>query len=147
MNTVNEITIHYKRKSWDQDKITNSQKAYVLARKAYNETRSLLDLKEYFFVLYVNQANDLIGYLKLSDGTINSTTADIRLAFATGLKCLATGMILVHNHPSGELTPSDADKRLTDQFNKAGRFLDICIVDHLIISSRSYFSFADKGLL
>ena len=121
--------------------------AYSKAHWMYSESHSIVELKEYFFVMYLNQGNEIIGYLKLSEGGIAGTVADTRLAFATGLKCLATGIILVHNHPSGNLKPSKTDCSLTKQFKEAGKLLDIQVLDHLILTQKDYYSFADDGLL
>ncbi len=102
---------------------------------------------EEFWVLYLNAANKMIAKEQLSKGGLTATLVDRRLIFNKALEVLATGIILCHNHPSGSLTPSRADKNLTKQLIQAGRALDIKIIDHLIISEKEYFSFADSNLL
>jgi DNA repair protein RadC len=90
----------------------------------------------------------LIGYFKLSSGGLTSTIVDTRLLFSVALKSLATGVILSHNHPSGNLKPSEQDKSLTDRIKQASRLLDINFLDHIIVTPKfKYYSFADDGKL
>ncbi|MCX2838910.1 DNA repair protein RadC [Salinimicrobium sp. MT39] len=102
---------------------------------------------EEFWILYLNNSNKVIQELPLSKGGITGTLVDVRLAYKQALNLGATATILVHNHPSGNLNPSTADKQLTQKFKTAGESLDIKVLDHLIITEKSYFSFADEGLL
>jgi DNA repair protein RadC len=89
-----------------------------------------------------------LGAQKLSKGGINSTIVDIRIILATALKSLSTGIILAHNHPSGKLVPSEADKKITKQLSEASNFMDIKLIDHLIIGpEEGYYSFVDEGML
>ena len=108
-----------------------------------------MELKEYFFVLLLNSKNDLLGYIKISEGGINATHVDIRLAFATALKGVASAIIIVHNHPSGNLKPSRVDEDLTRRIKEAAQYMDIKVLDHLILGpvDDGYYSFADEGLL
>jgi DNA repair protein RadC len=148
MKQLNEIEISYKSVPSQQRIITSSYQANELAHEIYALSHANIDLKEYFFIILLNRRNKVISYYKLSEGGISGTIADIRLAFSTALKCVSTGLILVHNHPSGQLKPSDADIRLTKQFTEAGKILDINILDHIIITSNDgYYSFADEGQL
>jgi DNA repair protein RadC len=146
-DVLNEISINYAKTTVYNDPVASSNDAAQIARKIYEHTQSNIELKEYFFVMYLNRRNQVLGYYKLSEGGMCSTVADQRIAFATGLKCLATSVILVHNHPSGSLKPSDPDIRLTRNFKSGGDLLDISVLDHLILSKEGYFSFADEGLL
>lgn len=102
---------------------------------------------EEFWVLCVNQHGKLINTVKLSSGGITTTVVDLRLLFNVLIKNLATSCILVHNHPSGQLNPSKADKLVTRKIIKSGKLLDIQVLDHLIIADNNYFSFADNNLL
>lgn len=145
--TVNEITIKYKHRKILGDKITSSKDAHLVARKIYKQSDSNISLKEYFFIILLNRANKVIGYHKLSEGGITGTVADVRLTFAAALKSLSSGMILIHNHPSGNLKPSKADLRLTSQFKGAGEIMDIPILDHLILTEERCYSMADEGIL
>jgi len=102
---------------------------------------------EVFAVLYMNQANFVLHYEELSVGGITGTVADPRLILKSALTNNATCIILCHNHPSGGLQPSRADKQLTEKVKQAALFMDINVADHIIVSERGYFSFADEGLL
>lgn len=102
---------------------------------------------EEFWVLLLNNSNKVIYKLQLSKGGLTQTVVDIRLIFKTALEYLATSIIIVHNHPSGQLTPSTADKDITQKIKLAGKSLDIQLLDHLIITQTGYFSFADDDLL
>ena len=102
---------------------------------------------EEFHILYLNNSNKVINRTQLSKGGITGTLVDVRLALKMALEHGATSIILCHNHPSGNLNPSSADKQLTQKLKTAGESLDIKILDHLIVTEKSYFSFADEGLL
>mgnify|MGYP000303641298 CR=1 FL=1 len=140
-NTLNEISISYSKSKNTAIDITSPTKAIEIARQIYTLSASNMEVKEYFFILLLNRSNKVIGYNKLSEGGITGTVADIRLAFSIALKSLACGMILVHNHPSGNCKPSTADKQLTKKFKSAGELLDIAVLDHLILTSDDYYSF------
>jgi len=102
---------------------------------------------EEFWVLLLNNSNKVVYKLQLSKGGLTQTIVDIRLIYKTALEHLATAIILVHNHPSGQLNPSQADNDITQKIKKAGNTLDIKLLDHLIITQTGYFSFADEGIL
>lgn len=102
---------------------------------------------EEFWIIYVNNSNKVIQRKQLSKGGITGTMVDVRLVLKNALELGATGLILVHNHPSGTLRPSEADKHLTQKLKLAGISLDIKVLDHLIVTEKAYFSFADKGIL
>jgi DNA repair protein RadC len=106
-----------------------------------------LHLQEHFFVAYLNRFNRVLGVLHLSSGGITGTLADIRLIFGTALKAAASGIIISHNHPSGQLKPSQLDKNVTTKIREAGDMLDIKLMDHIIIGYEGkYLSFSDEGL-
>ena len=102
---------------------------------------------EEFWIVFLNNSNKIIKTTQLSKGGLTATVVDVRMLFHTALDCLATGIILVHNHPSGNLTPSREDKNITNKIKEAGKVLDILLLDHLIISQNGYLSFADEGIL
>jgi len=102
---------------------------------------------EEFWVLLLNNSNKIIYKLQLSKGGLTQTIVDVRLIFKTVLEHLATALILVHNHPSGQLNPSMADKDITRKIKEAGVTLDIKLLDHLIVTQKAHFSFADEGIL
>ena len=102
---------------------------------------------EEFWVLYLNQSNKVIHKSAVSKGGITATLVDVRLILKKALELNATGIILSHNHPSGRKEPSEQDKTLTNKIKKAAEILDINLLDHIIVAEKSYFSFADEGLL
>ncbi|MFT4576381.1 MAG: DNA repair protein RadC [Polaribacter sp.] len=102
---------------------------------------------EEFWVLYLNNSNKVIVKKQLSKGGITATMVDIRLVFRKAVELASVGIIVCHNHPSGKLTPSNSDKTLTKKIMEAGKILDIKLLDHLIITQKDYFSFADNGIL
>jgi DNA repair protein RadC len=108
----------------------------------------LMDLHhEEFWIVLLNRANRVIGKVKISSGGVSGTVVDAKIVFRKALEERATSIILCHNHPSGNLRPSQADIDLTKKLKNAGQNLDISVLDHLIISEKGYFSFADEGLL
>jgi DNA repair protein RadC len=102
---------------------------------------------EEFWVLYLNNSNKILHKMQLSKGGLTGTIVDIRIVFKVALEYLATAVILVHNHPSGITNPSDADCAITKKIKNAGESLDIKVLDHIIVTEKQYFSFADDGLL
>ena len=119
------------------------------SRDAYNEMIPHLSDKphEEFWILLTNRANEILRPVQISSGGISGTVADPKLIFKQAIEYLASSIILFHNHPSGNLTPSQADKDLTRKLRDAGRILDIPVLDHLIFTDKAYYSFADEGIL
>jgi DNA repair protein RadC len=138
-----EITLKYKSSGVKKTKITNSQDSYELFKQMYNG--DTLEYCESSVVIYLNRANNLIGWQKISQGGITGTVVDVRMILATALKCGATGIILSHNHPSGDLFPSATDDKLTNQIYEAGKIMEIQLLDHLIITTDGFYSYADQG--
>jgi DNA repair protein RadC len=111
-------------------------------------TPVLSDLShEEFWILFLNRSNKVINRLKLSQGGISGTVTDVRMIMKKAIENLASGIIVCHNHPSGNLSPSESDTRITQKIKEAGNLMDIQLLDHLIISDKDYYSFADNGLL
>ena len=102
---------------------------------------------EEFWVAYLNRSNRVIDKMKLSQGGVSETVADIKILLKGALNLLASGMVLCHNHPSGTLRPSSADDQLTRRIQQAAKLLDIQVVDHLILAENRYYSYADEGRL
>ena len=119
------------------------------SRDAFDYLQSkLLDLShEEFHVLFLNRGNDVLGSEQISKGGISGTVADGKLIFHKALELKSSGLILAHNHPSGQLKPSEADLKLTNSLVKFGKFIDLQVLDHLIFSDNNYFSFADEGIM
>ena len=123
-------------------KVTSSKIIFELMQPVIGELPH-----EEFWVIYLNNSNKVIYKSQLSKGGITGTLVDVRLVYKLALEMGATALILCHNHPSGTLVPSDADKHITKKVKTAGESLEIKVLDHLIVTERSYFSFADEGLM
>jgi DNA repair protein RadC len=102
---------------------------------------------EEFWILFLNRSNKVISRMKLSQGGISGTVTDVRIVMKKAIENLASGIIVCHNHPSGNLNPSESDSRITNKIKEAGILLDIQLLDHLIITDKEYYSFADNGLI
>jgi len=126
----------------EKKKIRASTSVFELMQPILGE----LDHEE-FWVIYLNNSNKILQTVQLSKGGITGTVVDIRLAFKTALQLGAVAVILAHNHPSGTLKPSTADIELTKKLKTAGESLDIKVLDHLIVTEKAYFSFADEQML
>ncbi|MDP2685813.1 MAG: DNA repair protein RadC [Aequorivita sp.] len=126
----------------DRKKITSSNSVFEYVQPIIGELPH-----EEFWILYLNNSNKIIKSAQLSKGGITGTIVDVRLAFKEALQLGAVGIILAHNHPSGTLKPSQADIQLTKKLKLAGDSLDIKVLDHLIITEKAYFSFADENML
>jgi DNA repair protein RadC len=145
---VNEISISYTQKIKNDIRVNikSSQDAADYLRSIWNP--DTLNIHETFMVIMLNNANYINGFYTLSTGGINSTCVDIRILFAIVLKSLSTSIILAHNHPSGNLNPSESDLKLTQKIINAGKLFDIKTLDHIILTpENNYFSFADEGLI
>jgi DNA repair protein RadC len=102
---------------------------------------------EEFWILFLNRSNKVINRMKLSQGGVSGTVTDVRMVMKKAIEYLASGIIVCHNHPSGNLNPSESDSKITQKIKEAGNLMDIQLLDHLIISEKDYYSFADNGVL
>jgi DNA repair protein RadC len=127
--------------SGELQKITSSKAVFEIMQPIIGELPH-----EEFWVLYLNNSNKIIYKSQLSKGGITGTVVDVRLIFKTALEQHAISVILSHNHPSGKLQASDADKEITKKLKIAGEQLDIKVLDHIIITEKGYFSFQDEGI-
>jgi DNA repair protein RadC len=145
LTIVAALELGRRRKELDgneKNKITGSKDAYDLLKA------DLLDIAhEEFWIILLNRANRVIKKSQVSQGGVSGTVADPKIIFKLALEELASGIILAHNHPSGNLTASQADLDLTKRLKEAGKLLDIQVLDHLIVAGQKYFSFADEGLI
>ena len=123
-------------------KITSSKTIFDIMQPIIGEL-----MYEEFWIVYLNNANKIISKSQLSKGGITGTVVDVRLVFKTALELGAVGIILVHNHPSGTIQPSEADKHITRKLKSGGEQLDIRILDHIIVTETQYYSFSDAGIL
>ncbi len=122
-------------------KITSSKVVFEIMQPIIGELTH-----EEFWVLYLNNSNKVIHKAQLSKGGITGTVVDTRIIFKTALECNATSLILTHNHPSGKLLASDADKEITKKLKLAGQQMEILVLDHIIITENGYYSFNDNGI-
>ena len=142
-----EVEVKYKSKvkASDRPHILTSKDSEKILREIWDKDK--IEMQEEFVLLLLNRNNKLLGWVKISSGGVNGTLCDAKIVFSIALKCLASGIILSHNHPSGSKSPSDADKVLTKNIKEAGRILDISVLDHIILTTEGYLSFSDEGLM
>lgn len=144
---VSEIQLSYRTHVRPSQRpiIRMSNDAYQILKDHWDESR--LEFIEQFKVLLTNRANKVLGIVEISTGGISGTVADPKVIFAAALKAGACGIILAHNHPSGNLTPSQQDIELTRRMRDGGKLLEIQLLDHIILTTESYYSMADEGLI
>ena len=140
-----EIELKLKRGDVNKMQIKTSKDSYQALKLFFDQ--DTIELTETFIAIYLNRANNTIGWMKVSSGGITGTVVDQRIVLGTALKAAATSIILAHNHPSGNLQPSQQDLDLTKKLKSAAAFMDISIIDHLIVTDENYYSFADEGIL
>jgi|SRR5690554_329533 len=144
---VAEIQLTYKTnvKPSERPKITSSKEAYEILLDSWDEDK--LEFVEQFKILLLNRASMILGIYEVSTGGVSATIADPKLIFAAAIKANASAIILSHSHPSGQLKPSDADLKLTKKLKDGGQYLEISVLDHIIVTSEGYYSFADEGAI
>jgi DNA repair protein RadC len=147
LKTVSEVELVYKTKvkPSERPQIKTAKDGYDLLRLTWDENK--IEFVEQFKVILMNRAQKVLGIYELSTGGVTGTVADPKLVFIAALKSNSCNIILSHNHPSGNLKPSKADEDLTNKIKQAGILLDIKVLDHIIITSEGYYSFADEGML
>lgn len=144
---LSEIRAVYKsrKRPAERPRIRDAKDVESYLREIWN--RRTIELCEECILLCLNSNHEAIGWVKVSTGGFNASLIDPRLVFSLALQTASTAIILAHNHPSGSLDPSDHDKAVTRQLREAGKFLGIAVLDHLILTKESAFSFAENGLL
>lgn len=147
-----ELKVSYKRRKAADDKqlrmpwiMTSSQTAEEYLRSVWDASK--LELVEDFYVVCLNSAHEALGWVRVSSGGLDSTTVDGRVIFAIALQAASAAVIVAHNHPSGNVKPSDQDRAVTAKLQAAGELLRIPVLDHIILGKDSAFSFADAGLM
>jgi len=147
LSQVAEVELVYrsKVKASQRPLVKDSKDCHYIFRQLWDEGK--INLVEEFKVLFLNRANRVVGFMEVSTGGLTGTVADPRIILAGAVKVLSCNIVLAHNHPSGNLLPSKADEELTSKIKEACSYLDIKVIDHLILSDESYFSFADEGLI
>lgn len=138
-----KITYSTKVKPSDRKSITTSKDAYDVFLHIFPN----IEYREYFYILLLNRSNKILGYNQISAGGISGTVVDTRLIFQTALKANASSIVIGHNHPSGNLNPSDNDIKLTEKLQTAATIMDLPIIDHIILTTEGYLSFADEGMM
>lgn len=139
-----EIKVAYKNKQKNRVKIANAQDAFSILYPLYD--KDTIEYQEQFFLLLLNRANIFLGWVKLSSGGTTGTVVDPKMIFGIALQTNASGIIISHNHPSGNLQPSSGDIGLTNKIISSGNLLEVHLLDHLIISpDEKFYSFSDSG--
>lgn len=142
---IQEIKLHYSANTSNEPiTIKSSQEAFKAFKNIFD--KNTLAIREEFNIIYLNRANKVIGTYKDFKGGITGVVVDLRIIFAVAVKCLAVNILIAHNHPSNNLTPSEEDRDLTNKIKEAGRILDINLMDHLILGTdNNYVSFVQEG--
>lgn len=138
------LTVKESESEFKKVKITSSKDAYQVIKQFYHED---VEIYESFFILLLNRANETIGYAKISQGGVTGTVVDVKIIAKYCIDTLANSVILAHNHPSGNLLPSDADNKITCKVKKALEYIETVVLDHLILTKNDYYSFADNGII
>lgn len=141
---LKELTLKRNPTDFKRVKIRSSKDSAEYLRNFYLDD---LTIFESFFILLLNNQNNTIGYAKISQGGICGTVVDVRIVCKYAIESLCTSVIVCHNHPSGTLHPSRADEAITRKIKQALSLFDIRLLDHIILTEDSYFSFADEGIL
>ena len=146
MTTIANLELKAKKtpSNFEKVKIISSNDAFQIIKQFYFDD---IDIFESFFILCLNRNNQTIAYAKISQGGVAGTVVDIKLIAKYAIDCLASGVILAHNHPSGNLKPSNEDLAITKKVKEGLKILDIQVLDHLILTSQGYLSFGDEGIL
>jgi DNA repair protein RadC len=138
-----QITYSSKVKASERFRIAGSKDA----AKAFRSIWPAYDHIEFCYILMLNRQNQVLGAHQLAKGGMTGAVIDVRVVFQVALKAAATSIIMAHNHPSGNLEASDADKKISRSIREAGKFMEIPLIDHLILTSESFMSMADEGLI
>lgn len=141
-----EVQLSYKKKlQVKYHTIKSSNDASKIIRQIF--PLSQMNYREHVYAIYLNMKNGVIGYHLITVGGINQAVVDVRIILQGGLLCNCVGILLCHNHPSGNTKPSSSDIALTEKINLACKTIDLKLLDHIIITENSYYSFADNGKL
>ena len=145
---IAEVCLIYKSKvkASERPKVTCSKDAFTLFYESWNP--ATIEHVEEFKILLMNRSNSVLGIMDVSKGGISGCSVDIRVIFQAAIKANASGIIVSHSHPSGNLNPSESDSRLTQKIKEGGNVMEIQLLDHIILTpDGEYYSFADNGLL
>lgn len=144
LHQVSEIELSYKSKfpASTRPRVLTSRQAYEVLMSSWDDNK--ISFVEQAKVLLLNRANRVLGIHEVSSGGVAGTVVDPKLVFIAAIKANASSILLAHNHPSGNLKPSTQDELLTERLRQCGKFLDIHLHDHIIVSTEGYYSFADE---
>lgn len=145
MNIVNEIQLSYTSKGNSETQIRSSDDAYKIFMDYVD--KSTIEYNESFYVLCLTNQGKALGIKKLHEGGITQCTVDIKMIMQTALLTNAVSIIIAHNHPGGNAQPSSADIDITNKIKEACKIMEISLLDHVILTLNSYYSFADEGML
>ena len=141
-STISEYSLKYTKTDIQKTKIITSENACSVIKKFYFDD---INIYESFFILLLNRANNTTGFAKISQGGTAGTVVDIKIIAKYAVESLSSAVIICHNHPSGNIKPSEADINITKKIKDALLLLDISLTDHIILSENNYYSFADNG--
>lgn len=144
MKKIKRFELKTSQTDLEQVKISNSENAADFIRQFYSDD---IEIYESFFILLMNRANKVTGYAKISQGGVCGTIVDKKILLKYVVDSLASGVIIAHNHPSGNTSPSDADIRITKDVKELCKLVDSILMDHVILTADSFYSFADNGNL
>lgn len=144
MEKSSEITLKFNKRKFDTVQITSSTDLYNYSLNLYGDD---INIFESVFVVFVNNANKVVAFYKVSSGGITSSIIDVKIICKCAIDCLCTGVFLVHNHPSGNIAPSQSDVNISSKLKECLNFFDIKLLDSIVISDEGYYSFADRCLL
>jgi DNA repair protein RadC len=144
MKTIKKFELKTSQTDLEQVKISKSEDAADFIRQFYSDD---IEIYESFFILLMNRANKVTGYAKISQGGVCGTIVDKKILLKYVIDSLASGVIIAHNHPSGTLSPSDADIKITKELKELCKLVDSTLLDHIILTVESFYSFADNGNL
>ena len=139
-----KLRIVYSNKNKELKKIKTSNDIYEILKEIWSKQ---IETREEMLILLLNRSNQVLGHYMISMGGITGTYVDLRLIYAVALNSLSTSFVLAHNHPSGNLNPSQEDQNITRKIIEAGKIMDINLLDHVIMTNNGYYSFADNGIL
>ncbi len=147
LSNIAEVKLSYsaKVKPSERPQISSSKDALTICKSLW--PADTIELKEFFYTLLLDRANKVLGAVRIGEGGISGTVADVRHIFQSAILSNCSSLILAHNHPSGNTQPSEADIKLTRKIAKAGELHDIKVLDHVILTCENYYSFADEGMI
>ncbi len=141
-STISEYSLKYTKSEIQKTKVTTSESASNIIRQFYFDD---INIYESFFILLLNRANNTTGFAKISQGGTAGTVVDIKIIAKYAVESLSSAVIICHNHPSGNIKPSEADINITKKIKDVLLLLDIKLIDHIIITENDFYSFADNG--